>query len=137
MKGYVKSSPFYFRLIGISMALLVALLVILAIFIPAPLKGPADIGSVPNPIKSAWFLLWTQELASYSKYFVYPIILLGLYFLLLPYLPGSLECKRATWFQKDQLLISILTLMIFFAMLVLTVVAMFFRGENWALVFNF
>ena len=137
MKGYVKSSPFYFRIIGISMLLLVALLVILAIFIPAPLNAPADISSVPNPIKSAWFLLWTQELASYSKYLVYPIILLGLYFLLLPYLPGSLECKRATWFQKDQLLISILTLMIFFAILVLTVVAMFFRGENWALVFNF
>ena len=137
MKGYVKSSPFYFRLIGISMLLLVALLMILAIFIPAPLNGPADISSVPNPIKSAWFLLWTQELASYSKYFVYPIILLGLYFLLLPYLPGSLECKRATWFQKDQLLISILTLMIFIAILVLTVVAMFFRGENWALVINF
>ncbi len=137
MKGYVKSSPFYFRLIGISMLLLVALLVILAIFIPAPLNGPADISSVPNPIKSAWFLLWTQELASHSKYLVYPIILLGLSFLLLPYLPGSLECKRATWFQKDQLLISILTLMIFIAILVLTVVAMFFRGENWALVFNF
>lgn len=137
MKGYVKSSPFYFRLIGISMLLLVALLVILAIFIPAPLNGPADISSVPNPIKSAWFLLWTQELASYSKYFVYPIILLGLYFLLLPYLPGSLECKRAAWFQKDQLLINILTLMIFIAILVLTAVAMFFRGENWALVFNF
>jgi hypothetical protein len=119
------------------MGLLVALLVILAIFIPAPLDGPANIGSVPNPIKSAWFLLWTQELSSYSKYLVYPMIFLGLYFLLLPYLPGSLECKRATWFQKDQSLISILTLMIFFAILVLTVVAVFFRGENWALVFNF
>jgi hypothetical protein len=137
MKGYIRSSPSFFRRIVISMGLLVALLVILAIFIPAPLNGPADISSVPNPIKSAWFLLWTQELSSYSKYFVYPIILLGLYFLLLPYLPGSLECKRATWFQKDQLLISMLTLMIFFAILVLTVVAVFFRGENWALVFNF
>lgn len=119
------------------MLLLVAFLVILAIFIQAPLDGPADISSVPNPIKSAWFLLWTQELASYSKYFVYPIILLGLFFFLLPYLPGSPECKRAMWFQKDQLLISILTLMIFIAILVLTVVAMFFRGENWAFVFNF
>jgi len=119
------------------MGLLVALLVILAIFIPAPLKGPADIASVPNPIKSAWFLLWTQELVSYSKYLVYPIIFLGLCFLLLPYLPGSPECKRASWLQKDQLLISILTVTIFLAILVLTLVAMFFRGENWAFVFNF
>lgn len=137
MKGYIQSSPFFFRLIAISMGLLVALLVILAIFILAPLDGPADITSVPNPIKSAWFLLWTQELVSYSNYLVYPIIFLGLYFLLLPYLPGSPECKRARWLQKDQLPISILTVMIFFAILVLTVVAMFFRGENWAFVFNF
>ncbi len=136
MKGYVQSSPFFFRLIAISMALLVALLVILALFIPAPLNGPADIASVPNPMKSAWFLLWTQELVSYSKYLVYVIIFLGLYFLLLPYLPGSPECKRARWVQKDQLLMTIVTLIVFFAIITLTLVAMFFRGENWALVFN-
>ncbi|MCK4389729.1 MAG: hypothetical protein KAV83_05790 [Desulfobacterales bacterium] len=136
MKGYVQSSPFFFRLIAISMALLVALLIILALFIPAPLNGPADIASVPNPMKSAWFLLWTQELVSYSKYLVYLIIFLGLYFLLLPYLPGSPECKRARWVQKDQLLMTIVTLIVFFAIITLTLVAMFFRGENWALVFN-
>jgi hypothetical protein len=136
MKGYVRSSPFFFRRILISIGLLLAALVILAIFIPAPLQGPADMASVPNPIKSAWFLLWTQELVSYSNHLVYPIIFLGFYFLLLPYLPGSPECKQARWLQKDQWLISILTLMIFAAILVLTVVAVFMRGENWALVFN-
>jgi hypothetical protein len=136
MKGYVRSSPFFFRRILISIGLLLAALVILAIFIPAPLQGPADMASVPNPIKSAWFLLWTQELVSYSNHLVYPIIFFGFYFLLLPYLPGSPECKQARWLQKDQWLISILTLMIFAAILVLTVVAVFMRGENWALVFN-
>lgn len=137
MKGYIRSSPFFFRRIVISMGLLVATLVILAIFIRAPLQGPADIASVPNPIKSAWFLLWTQELVSYSKYLVYLIIFIGLYFLLLPYLPGSPECKKAKWLQKDQLLVSILTLMIFVAILVLMVIAIFLRGENWTLVFGF
>jgi hypothetical protein len=136
MKGYVRSSPFFFRRIAISIGLLVATLVILAIFIPAPLQGPADMASVPNPIKSAWFLLWTQELASYSKHLVYPIIFLGVYFLLLPYLPGSPECKQARWLQEDQWLISVLTLMIFAAILVLTFVAMFLRSKNWALVFG-
>jgi hypothetical protein len=137
MKGYVRSSPFFFRRIVISLGLLVALVVILAIFVPAPLEGPADIASVPNPIKSAWFLLWAQELVSYSRYLVYPIIVLGLYFLLLPYLPGSPECKRARWLQRDQLVVTILTLTIFVAIVMLTVVAMFFRGENWSFVFNF
>jgi hypothetical protein len=119
------------------MSLLVALLVIAAIFVPAPLGGPADITRVPNPVKAAWFLLWIQELVSYSKYLVYPIICLGLCFLFLPYLPGSPECRRASWMQKDQLAVSLLTVVFFSAILVLTVIAMFFRGENWALVFAF
>ncbi|MDY6839656.1 MAG: selenite/tellurite reduction operon b-type cytochrome membrane protein ExtQ [Thermodesulfobacteriota bacterium] len=136
MKGYVRSSPFFFRRIVISIGLLIAALVILAVLIPAPLQGPADMANVPNPIKSAWFLLWTQELVSYSKHLVYPIVFLGFYFLLLPYLPGSAECKQARWLQKDQWLISVLTLMIFAAIVVLTVVAVFMRGENWVFVFN-
>jgi hypothetical protein len=136
MTGYVRSSPFFFRRIVISIGLLVATLVMLAIFIPAPLQGPADMANVPNPIKSAWFLLWTQEMVSHSKHLVYPIIFFGFSFLLLPYLPGSPECNQARWLQKDQWLINVMTLMIFAAILVLTVVAAFMRGENWALVFN-
>jgi len=136
MKGYVRSSPFFFRRILISIGLLIAALVILAVLIPAPLQGPADMENVPNPIKSAWFLLWTQELVSYSKHVVYAIVFLGFYFLLLPYLAGRAECKQARWLQKDQWLISVLTLMIFAAILVLTVVAVFMRGENWVFVFN-
>jgi len=136
VKGYVPSSPFFFRRIVISIGLLVATLVILALLIAPPLHGPADMASVPNPIKSAWFLLWTQELVSYSKHLVHPIIFLGCCFLLLPYLPGSPECKQAKWLQKDQWFISVLTLMIFAAIVLLTVIAVFFRGENWALVFN-
>jgi hypothetical protein len=136
MKGYVPSSPSFFRRIAMAIGLLVATLVILAILIPPPLHGPADVATVPNPIKSAWFLLWTQELVSYSKHLVHLIIFLGCLVLLLPYLPGSLECKQARWLQKDQWFISVLTLMIFAAIVVLTVIAVLFRGENWALVFN-
>ena len=136
MKDYVRTSPYFFRRIKIAMGLLVAVLALLSVFIPAPLEAPADIARAPNPIKSAWFLLWIQELVSYSKSLVYPVIFLGIYFLLLPCLPGSPECKGATWLQKDQLPVSVVTLTVFFAILVLTVVAMFFRGENWAFVFN-
>ena len=48
----------------------------LALFVPAPLQGPADPSRVPNPVKSAWFLLWTQELVSWSKELVHPMVLL-------------------------------------------------------------
>ena len=137
MKGYVPSSPYFFRRILIAAGSLVALLVAGAIFIPAPLGGPADIATVPNPVKSAWFLLWIQELVSYSKSFVYPLVCLGLCFLLLPYLPGSPECRRAEWIQKDQLVITLVTVMGFVMIVGLTIVAMFFRGENWTLVLGF
>jgi len=84
MRGFVKSSPHFFRLIKLAMALFCAVVLLLAVFISAPLQDPAAIGRVPNPVKSAWFLLWIQELVSYSKYLVYPVAVLGGLFLALP-----------------------------------------------------
>ena len=54
---------------------LVALL-LLAAFIPAPLEPPADPAHAPNPAKSAWFLLWIQELVSYSTPAIYVALVL-------------------------------------------------------------
>ncbi|MFK5927410.1 MAG: selenite/tellurite reduction operon b-type cytochrome membrane protein ExtQ [Desulfuromusa sp.] len=110
-------------------------LIVLAIFIPAPLQSPADIGHVPNPSKSAWFLLWMQELVSYSSSFVYLILFLGGLFFFLPFLPFQFEPKHAQWFAKNPLIINILTLIVFSGIVFLTIVALFFRGENWSLVF--
>ena len=119
------------------MMLLVGMLLVLAMVIPAPLDGPADIAQTPNPAKAAWFFLWIQELASYSKYFIYMTILIGLFFLLLPFIPGISEANQAKWLPKDQRWINIVTVIIFIGILVLTIIAMFLRGENWAFVFLF
>lgn len=135
MRDYVPSSPYFFRLIKIALVLMAVLLLVLAVFIPAPLQGPADIGRVPNPSKSAWFLLWTQELVSYSGALVYLIIGMGVLFCLLPWLPGSPEASRAKWFPKEQKWISLLTILTFLLILGLTIVAYYFRGPNWQLVF--
>jgi len=116
------------------MVLVVGILLLLSMVIPAPLHEPANITQTPNPAKAAWFFLWIQELASYSKYLVYIILLIGLLFLLLPYLPGISEAKQAKWLPKDQQWINIITLIIFFGILALTIIAIFFRGENWAFV---
>lgn len=62
------------------MVLLVGILFFLGMVIPAPLEESANIANVPNPVKAAWFFLWIQELASYSKYLVYAVILVGVYF---------------------------------------------------------
>jgi hypothetical protein len=133
--GFIKSSPHFFRLIGRSMLLLVLLLLVLAAFVPAPLQIAADPAVTPNPAKSAWFLLWMQELVSYSRWMVYPILAFALFFLFLPWLPGQVRVHQARWFPPGQHRISLMTLLLFVAILALTVVAMIFRGADWSLGF--
>ena len=137
MKGYIKSSPYFFRLIGCAMAATFVSLLVLALLFPAPLQEPANLGVVPNPVKSAWFLLWIQELVSYSAFFIYVVIGGALLFLLLPWLPLSDPALKAKWFPRDQRSITVLTVAVFLAIVALTVVATFFRGENWSLVSPF
>lgn len=137
MSDYIKSSPYFFRIIKISFAALVVILLFLAFFIQAPLQGPADISHVPNPSKSAWFLMWTQELVSYSSLMVYLILGLGVVFILLPWLPVSPAAEKARWLGKDQKIVNVFVLFSFFGILLLTVIAMYFRGENWSFVFGF
>ena len=136
MRDYVPSSPHFFRPVKVALVLMVLVLMVLAIFIPAPLQTPADISRVPNPSKSAWFLLWTQELVSYSSNLVYLILGIGVFFCSLPWLPLSPPAERARWFQREQKWVSLVTLLTFLAILILTLIATFFRGANWELVFG-
>ena len=133
--GFVKSSPHFFRLVSRSMWLLIVALLVLAAYIPAPLQIAADPAVTPNPAKSAWFLLWTQELVSYSRWMMYPMIAVGLVFLFLPWLPGQVRSHHARWLPPGQQAVSLLALIAFIAILALTVVAMVFRGPNWSLGF--
>ncbi|MCM0082143.1 cytochrome B6 [Geomonas sp. Red32] len=134
-RGFVKSSPHFFRPVGRALLLLVVLLAALAPFIPAPLQEAADPAHTPNPVKAAWFLLWIQELVSHSRLMIYPVLAGALFFLFLPWLPGQLRVNRATWFPRELRWINLATVTVFVAIVVLTVVALYFRGENWSLSF--
>ena len=131
--GFVKSSPHFFKLINRSMYMLVAALLLLAALIPAPLQEQANPAVTPNPAKSAWFLLWIQELVSWSRFMIYPVILLGCLFLLLPWLPTGPRIHHAVWLPREQRNVTVITIMVIAAIMALTVVAMFFRGGNWSL----
>ena len=133
--GFVKSSPRFFGLIRTSMAALAAALLLLAALIPAPLQEQANPAVTPNPAKSAWFLLWIQELVSWSRLMVYPVMLLGILFLLLPWLPVGTRIHQASWFPREQRAVSAITVILAAAVVLLTVVAMYFRGANWSLLF--
>ena len=130
--GFVKSSPLFFKLISRSMYAAVASLMLLAALIPAPLQEQANPAVTPNPAKSAWFLLWIQELVSWSRLMIYPVILLAGLFLLLPWLPGGTRINRACWFPRELKSITAITVILVIAIWTLTVVALFFRGINWS-----
>ncbi len=127
--GYVPSSPVFFRLIRRSMAVFVAALCALAALFPAPLQEPADIGKVPNPAKAAWFLLWIQELVSYSRNLVYAVALVAVFLLALPYTRWG----AADGPERSRRAVAALALAVFSAIVILTVIAFFFRGPDWAL----
>ena len=129
---YVRSSPRFFRLITASGVLFAAAVLAAAFLAPAPLQEPADAGAPPNPAKSAWFLLWIQEVVSHGTYLIYPCILFGLLFLVLPWLPLGAPLQRASWLPREQWPVNLLTLAVFAALAALTLVAAFFRGPMWA-----
>ncbi|MHB8122072.1 MAG: selenite/tellurite reduction operon b-type cytochrome membrane protein ExtQ [Desulfuromonadaceae bacterium] len=133
--GFIKSSPGFFSLINRSLYALAALLLVLAVMVPAPLEEQANPALTPNPAKSAWFLLWIQELVSWSRYMIYPVMLLAFLFLLLPWLPVSTHIHRASWFPREQKAVSALTVIAAVVIVLLTIVAMFFRGADWSLLF--
>jgi len=131
--GFVKSSPLFFGLIIRSMYVCVVSLLLLAALIPAPLQEQANPAVTPNPAKSAWFLLWIQELVSWSRLMIYPVILLAGLFLLLPWIPVGTRIHRANWFPRELKSVSTITIILVAAIVTLTVVAQLFRGINWSL----
>lgn len=133
--GFVKSSPNFFRLISRSMYVLAASLLLLAALIPAPLQEQANPAVTPNPAKSAWFLLWIQEMVSWSRFMIYPVLMLACLFLLLPWLPVGSHIQRAIWFPREKTVVSAITVTLIIFIVLLTLLAMYFRGTNWSLVY--
>jgi multisubunit Na+/H+ antiporter MnhB subunit len=136
MSGYVRSSPHFFRPVGRAMLLGIAVLLLLAVLVPAPLEPPADPAHAPNPAKSAWFLLWIQELVSYSTLAIYVAIALALFLVALPWLPLP-KLEHAGWFPREQRLLALAVLAAAIVVLSLTVVGLWFRGPDWRLVLPF
>ena len=129
----VPSAPNLFQLVTRGVAIYTALLLLTTAFVPAPLELPADPAHAPNPAKSAWFLLWIQELVSYSTSAIYVALLLIVMLVALPWAPVA-ELKRATWFPPEHRAVAILALLACGFILALTAVGLFMRGPDWRFV---
>jgi len=127
---HVNSDPHLLRPVTTLIVVAALALLLLAAFIPAPLEVPADPAHAPNPAKSAWFLLWIQELVSYSTAAIYVAVVIAAVFVLLPW-AGVPELRRAAWFPREHRSVDILVLAMCGFVLALTVVGIFLRGPNW------
>ncbi|MFZ2491658.1 MAG: selenite/tellurite reduction operon b-type cytochrome membrane protein ExtQ [Thermoanaerobaculia bacterium] len=132
----VPSSPYFFGPLKRAFLATLVVLVILAIVFPAPLEQRADPMKAPNPAKSAWFLLWLQELVSYDTVAIYAAVSLALLLIALPLLPVR-PMDSAHWFHPAHRPVWIAALAAAAAIATLTVVAMFFRGSDWCFVLPF
>ncbi len=130
---HLPSSPHFFRPVGRALVALVVALAVAAAFVPAPLQTAADPAHSPNPARAAWFLLWIQELVSHGNAWMWLVIALAVAFTALPWLRRA-RAEGARWFAPGERLVGLLVLLLTLAVLVLTVVAAFYRGEQWRLV---
>jgi hypothetical protein len=133
---YVRSSPHFFRPVGRALLLGVLVLAALAYLVPAPLEPPADPAQAPNPAKSAWFLLWIQELVSHGTAFVYVALALAALLVALPWLPLA-KLEQARWLPREHRWLAVGVLLAAALVLGLTLVGLFLRGPDWHLVSPF
>lgn len=136
MSRYVSSSPHFFRLVRYSFWAGIALLLLMAALIPAPLEIAADPSHPPNPAKSAWFLLWIQELVSYDILAIHAVVVLACLLVALPWLPIT-PVENASWFQRAHLPLAVFVLLVCFGLVALTAIGLFFRRSDWRLVSPF
>lgn len=131
-KVFVKSSPRFYSLIIRAMLAVTVVMLLLSLLCPAPLQDPALLAEAPNPVKSAWFLLWIQELVSYRLWLIYPLMFVSVLFIVLPWLQ-PVAPQQASWFGRQHRFAAFFVLCCFLVVVLLTVIGLFFRGENWVL----
>lgn len=136
MSRYLRSSPHLFTPVKRAMIAGLALLFVLASLVPAPLDRPADPAHPPNPAKSAWFLLWVQELVSWSTAAVYAALALFAALVALPWLPLP-RLEHARWLPAGHRWLGVGVLLVALAVAALTVVGLLLRGPDWRLVSPF
>lgn len=128
----VPSSPHFFRLIRRGLLVIAVFLLVAAWLVPAPLETAADPMRAPNPAKSAWFLLWLQELVSHGTGWMYGVLVLAGLMVALPWLRRATG-ERAAWFQPGERVVGAIIVVLAALVVVLTAIGLFLRGENWAL----
>ena len=122
----------------------IAIVGMLAVFVPSPLEEPANALVTPNPAKAPWYFLWLQEIVTITTVrigtftingaFLGGVVLPGILLALLtawPWLDRSAVSGAGVWFAGDRKRQNAVFLAICLLVVVLTVIGTFMRGPYW------
>ncbi len=140
----VESFPHYLILLTICSLAVTFILLLISLFLDAPLEDLANPLVTPNPGKAPWYFTGIQELIHYTTKPVVPAIIIPvliiIWLLLIPYIDRKPKTKLGSLLNRifiggegRKVLVILFTCFIFGA-LIFTVIGSLFRGENWGFV---
>lgn len=114
---------------GLVMLWATTVLIILAIFIPAPLAPPiGETNILSTEVHAPWFFLWVQQLLKLGNPFIFGILVpLGaiLLLVLIPYwLPRSAPIEQGRWFPHGNRLAQFMVALMGVIIIILTILAL-------------
>jgi quinol-cytochrome oxidoreductase complex cytochrome b subunit len=112
----------------LAMLLTLAALLLLSVFVPAPLAAPlTDSSTITASAKAPWFFLWVQQMLKWGNPFLWGVLVPVILFLLvvsLPYLFPKVEPGQfGKWFPHSARLAQIIALIVFLFVLLLSILA--------------
>jgi quinol-cytochrome oxidoreductase complex cytochrome b subunit len=128
----VPSSPWLFRA-ELSIGLLtLSLLILLSLFLNAPLSERADPFHPPNPAKAPWYFVGIQEMVSHSAFFGGVLIpfLIALFLFLAPVLDRT-KHAAGKWLARERFLVNIIFVAVLLGQVSMIIIGQLLRGENW------
>ena len=132
------AGPWLYRAEGAVAMLTLAALLMLALFVDAPIYERANPLHPPNPARAPWYFVGVQEMVSYSAFWggvAVPLLLLA-FFVLAPWLDDS-RSAPGLWFARDRLWLNLIFAAILISQVAFIVIGQWLRGENWKFVIPF
>ena len=106
------------------------LLLLTAVFIPAPIDQPiSSTGVELSEARAPWFFLWVQQLLKYGDPFILGVVVPVLVLLILGLIPYLLPKAKVTelgrWFPRGNWIAQVLAVVVVLGIIVLTILASF------------
>jgi quinol-cytochrome oxidoreductase complex cytochrome b subunit len=140
----VNAVPDLVRRAAIAVLGTIAVVSLMAVFIPSPLEEPANPLVTPNPAKAPWYFLWLQEIVTDTTIhlgsftingaFIGGVVLPGLLVGLLtfwPWLDRTSAAAAGVWLPQERRTQNLVFLGLVLVILIFTVIGLYLRGPYW------